>query len=413
FCMECKKLMGSSKFKVQSSKFTKGELLNPGWVPVWEKDLPVTLPNVQSYTPTDTSESPLANMSSWVKTTCPRCGGSAKRETDVMPNWAGSSWYFLAYVMSKNAFKKSTSLGNWKLEIGNFRHFMPVDWYNGGMEHTVLHLLYSRFWNQFLHDLKLVPTSEPYKKRTSHGLILGEGGIKMSKSKGNVVNPDEVVKWFGADALRLYEMFIGPFDQHVSWDPRGIVGTRRFLERVWKLISKQIPNSKNTSPKEKHLQYAVHQTIKKVSEDIEHLRMNTAVSALMILLNEMEKLSARGGSASGGEIRCKKIFLLLLAPFAPHIAEELWKMLGEKKSIHVQPWPKFDAQKIKADTFQLVVQINGKVRAVLEAPQGISQSEAERLALSNERVIKAMNGRRPLRIIYVWDKLINIVGGEA
>ncbi|TSC70408.1 MAG: leucyl-tRNA synthetase, partial [Parcubacteria group bacterium Gr01-1014_70] len=267
--------------------------------------------------------------------------------------------------------------------------------------------------NQFLHDIKLVPTAEPYKKRTSHGLILGTGGIKMSKSKGNVVNPDEVVRRFGADALRLYEMFIGPFDQHASWNSHGIVGTRRFLERVYKLISnfqtpisKQIPNSKSQTENHHRLERILHQTIKKVSEDVENLRMNTAVSSLMILLNEMESLEIDNWKL---EISCKKTFLQLLAPFAPHVTEELWQSLGEKKSIHTQPWPQFDKKKIKKDTFMLVVQVNGRVRAIIEVSAGISQSEAEQLALSHERVINQLDGKKPARIIYVPGKLINFV----
>ncbi len=413
FCERCKKLIKSSKFKVQSSKFIKGELLNPGWIPIKEKDLPVELPHVKSYTPTDTGESPLAGIASWVRVKCPRCGGAARRETDVMPNWAGSSWYFLAYLMSKKAFKNKTSIGNWKLEIGNFRHFMPVDWYNGGMEHTVLHLLYSRFWNQFLHDIKLVPTAEPYKKRTSHGLILGEGGDKMSKSRGNVVNPDMLVREFGADALRMYEMFIGPFNQAAVWDPRGIIGTRRFLERTWNLISnfqkpssKQDLISKNKSSNQKRIEQLLHQTIKKVSEDIENLRINTAVSSLMILLNEMEKSEIRNPKF---EMSCKKTFLRLLAPFAPHIAEELWQKSGGKKSVHLEPWPKFDKTLITEDIITLVVQVNGKMRATLKASIGISQKEVERLAFADVRVIKALDGKHPARVIYVPGKLINFV----
>ena len=403
----CENCATSHKYK------SKGEELNQGWIPVSENNLPIELPNVKSYTPTDTGESPLANMASWVKTTCPRCGGSARRETDVMPNWAGSSWYFLRYVDPKNkkAFADKKKLKYWT----------PVDWYNGGMEHTVLHLLYSRFWQQFLHDLKLAPTSEPYKKRTSHGLILGAGGIKMSKSKGNVVNPDEVVRQFGADALRLYEMFIGPFDQHVAWDPHGIIGTKRFLERVWKFVlnSKLSRFHRGLSAKpeqfkNKKVELLLHQTIKKVSDDIENLRMNTAVSALMILLNEMEKLEISPGvTGMKFEIDCKKKFLLLLAPFAPHIADELWRTLGEKsantQSIHTQLWPKFDKKKTQTDTCGLVVQVNGKVRAVIDASTGISQNEAESLALFDQHIIKTLDGKKPRRVIYVTGKLINFV----
>ena len=400
FCKRCKESgLGSSASKLREGlPLSKGEALHPGWIPVREKDLPVELPNVKNYKPTDTGESPLANISSWVKTTCPRCGGPARRETDVMPNWAGSSWYFLRYIDSKNkrAFADAKKL----------KHWMPVDWYNGGMEHTVLHLLYSRFWNQFLYDIKLVPVAEPYKKRTSHGLILAEGGVKMSKSKGNVINPDEVVRQFGADALRLYEMFVGPFNQHVSWDPHGIIGTKRFLERVWKLGGKlKVKGQKIKYKSEnKKLDQVLHQTIKKVSEDIENLRMNTAVSSLMILLNEMEK------EQENIQHTTYNLFLKLLAPFAPHIVEELWGVLGEKKSIHTQPWPRFDKKKAQEDVFGLVVQINGKVRAVINASTGILQDEAERLVLlSDERVIKTLDGKKPRRVIYVPDKLINFV----
>src|SRR3989344_5592517 len=397
-CKRCKESgLGSSASKLREGlPLSKGEALHPGWIPVREKDLPVELPNVKNYKPTDTGESPLANISSWVKTTCPRCGGPARRETDVMPNWAGSSWYFLRYIDSKNkrAFADAKKL----------KHWMPVDWYNGGMEHTVLHLLYSRFWNQFLYDIKLVPVAEPYKKRTSHGLIIAEGGVKMSKSKGNVINPDEVVRQFGADALRLYEMFVGPFNQHVSWDPHGIIGTKRFLERVWKLGGKlKVKGQKIKYKSEnKKLDQVLHQTIKKVSEDIENLRMNTAVSSLMILLNEMEK------EQENIQHTTYNLFLKLLAPFAPHIVEELWGVLGEKKSIHTQPWPRFDKKKAQEDVFGLVVQINGKVRAVINTSTGISQNEAERLVLlSDERVIKTLDGKKPRRVIYVPDKLIN------
>ena len=400
FCKRCKESgLGSSASKLREGlPLSKGEALHPGWIPVREKDLPVELPNVKNYKPTDTGESPLANISSWVKTTCPRCGGPARRETDVMPNWAGSSWYFLRYIDSKNkrAFADAKKL----------KHWMPVDWYNGGMEHTVLHLLYSRFWNQFLYDIKLVPVAEPYKKRTSHGLILAEGGVKMSKSKGNVINPDEVVRQFGADALRLYEMFVGPFNQHVSWDPHGIIGTKRFLERVWKLGGKlKVKGQKIKYKSEnKKLDQVLHQTIKKVSEDIENLRMNTAVSSLMILLNEMEK------EQENIQHTTYNLFLKLLAPFAPHIVEELWGVLGEKKSIHTQPWPRFDKKKAQEDVFGLVVQINGKVRAVINTSTGISQNEAERLVLlSDERVIKTLDGKKLRRVIYVPDKLINFV----
>lgn len=371
------------------------------WVPVPEKSLPVTLPNVKNYTPTDTGESPLAAMASWVITKCPRCGGKARRETDVMPNWAGSSWYFLRYTDPKN--KKAFA------DAKKMKHFMPVDWYNGGMEHTVLHLLYSRFWNQFLYYLKLVPTREPYKKRTSHGLILGEGGMKMSKSKGNVVNPDTVASQFGADALRMYEMFLGPFNQSIAWDSRGIVGVRRFLERVWQLRygagNVERGTTKQNQELRKHykeLERLLHQTIKKVSEDIEEMRFNTAVSALMVLLNKMEQ-------AGGVTLIHYTLFLKLLSPFAPHIADELWAQLGNKKSIHLEKWPKFNPKLVKEDTFMLVIQINGKVRDSVEAEFGIAQQEAEHLVFARARIQELAPKNKIKKVVFVPNRLINIV----
>ncbi len=277
-----------------------------GLVPVPEKDLPVKLPKVKNYQPTDSGESPLANITKWVNTKCPNCGGKAKRETDTMPNWAGSSWYYLRYTDPKNAKEFASKK--------NLKYWTPVDWYNGGNEHTTLHLLYSRFWHKFLYDLKLVPTSEPYKKRTSHGMILGEGGVKMSKSLGNVINPDEIVKTYGADTLRIYEMFMGPFDQSVAWSAESIIGSRRFLERVWNLQYKVQKNKKYT-------EFEIEKTIKKVSEDIEEMKFNTAISALMIFVNEIGKLE------SISQIAYEK-FLQILAPFAPHIAEEIWQKLA-------------------------------------------------------------------------------------
>lgn len=363
-----------------------------GIVPVSEKDLPVKLPEIKNYQPTETGESPLANITDWVNTTCPTCGGKARRETDVMPNWAGSSWYFYRYCDSENdkEFASQEKLKYW----------VPVDWYNGGMEHTVLHLLYSRFWNKFLFDIGLVPTNEPYKKRTSHGLILAEGGEKMSKSKGNVVNPDAIVEQFGADTLRLYEMFMGPFEQAIAWSEVSLVGPRRFLEKVWRLQSKiskgQTPN---TNSQDLTL---MHQTIKKVSEDIEAMRFNTAVSSLMIFVNELDKHE----KISQKEF---ETLLLLLAPFAPHMAEELWHQLGHTDSIHKEKWPEYDKAKLVSDEVTIVVQINGKVRASFEAGQDVSEKEIIEKAKSLPEVQKWLGDKSVEKSIYVPGKLINFV----
>src|SRR3989338_10870489 len=313
--------------KSQNFKISKGEELNPGWIAVSDDKLPVKLPKVENYKPMETGESPLAAVSSWVNVKCPRCGGAARRETDTMPNWAGSSWYYIAYLAKRDSrFMIHDSRARRR-----FARWLPVDWYNGGMEHTTLHLLYSRFWHKFLFDLKLVPTSEPYAKRTSHGLILAEGGEKMSKSKGNVVNPDDIVGRFGADTLRIYEMFMGPFDQSVSWRTDSMVGARRFLERVWRLRDKTQSTVHKGQTKHKTqsttLQSLLHQTVKKVSEDVEAMRFNTAVSTLMILVNALEKETA----IAPGDY---ETLLTLLAPFAPHIVEELFSTLGRRTSIH-------------------------------------------------------------------------------
>ncbi|OHA90782.1 MAG: leucine--tRNA ligase [Candidatus Zambryskibacteria bacterium RIFCSPHIGHO2_01_FULL_46_30] len=369
-----------------------------GVVPVPEKDLPVKLPEVEKYEPGPDGESPLVNMTEWVNTKCPKCGGKAKRETDVMPNWAGSSWYFLAYLFNKEGFASSASIENWKLQIENLRHFMPVDWYNGGMEHTVLHLLYSRFWNKFLFDLKLVPTSEPYKKRTSHGLILAEGGEKMSKSKGNVINPDTIVEQFGADTLRLYEMFMGPFEQAIAWSEGSLIGPRRFLEKVWRLRGRTSDTNSRGSTSEN----LMHQTIKKVSEDIESMGFNTAVSALMIYANTLDKQE----KVSQQEF---ETLLLLLAPFAPHITEELWRTLGHKDSIHTGDWPTYDQKKIEKDEVTLAVQVDGKVRANLFVARGQDEEEIKAIVLTLPEVKKWLDGKEPKRVIIVPDRIVSIV----
>jgi len=381
-----------------------------GEVPVPEKDLPVVLPKVKKYEPTDTGESPLARIPDWVNVKCPKCGGEAKRETDTMPNWAGSSWYFLRYTDPKN--KKSLAdkkkLEYWMAPAHRSLGVGGVDWYNGGMEHVTLHLLYSRFWNKFLYDIEAVSTSEPYKKRTAHGMILGEGGEKMSKSKGNVVNPDDIVKAYGADTLRLYEMFMGPFDQAIPWSSESMIGLRRFLEKIWKLQTRVHLEAQPPSPlggstsKCGKLETAVHKTIKKVAEDIEGFKFNTAISQMMILANEMEKAE----SVSKNDF---ETFLKILAPFAPHITEELWHGLGNKKTIHLAPWPKYDPKKTEENSFKLVVQVNGKTRDVIEVSIGISEDDAGVLTLERENVKKWITNKRIKKVIFVPNKLINIV----
>ncbi|MES3031576.1 MAG: class I tRNA ligase family protein [Patescibacteria group bacterium] len=359
-----------------------------GVVPVPEKELPIQLPKVKNYKPTETGESPLAAIEKWVNTKCPQCKGKAKRETDTMPNWAGSSWYYLRYADSKN--KKEFA------SIKNLKYWTPVDWYNGGMEHTTLHLLYSRFWHKFLYDQGLVPTNEPYQKRTSHGLILAEGGEKMSKSKGNVVNPDELIKVVGADTLRVHEMFMGPFDQAIAWDTNTIAGSRRFIERIWALHTK-VGESQNTQ-----IDSLMQKTIKKVSTDIEEMRFNTAISALMIAVNDLEKETTISKENY-------EILLGLVAPFAPHVADELWSLLKNKKSIHLAPWPIFDEKRVVEGSGKIVVQINGKMRATFEAPPGTGDKELEELAKKLPEVGKWIEGKNIAKVIVVKGRVVNIV----
>jgi leucyl-tRNA synthetase len=361
-----------------------------GTVPVLEKDLPVTLPKVKNYQPTDTGESPLANIASWVNTKCPQCKGSAKRETDVMPNWAGSSWYFLRYIDPKN--KKALA------DKKKLKHWMQVDWYNGGMEHTTLHLLYSRFWNKFLFDIGVVPTSEPYKKRTSHGLILAGDGEKMSKSRGNVVNPDGIVSAYGADTLRLYEMFMGPFSDAISWNTDNLVGLRRFIERIWRLSEKV----KKTKTKDDAINKALAKTIVKVSDDIEALSFNTAVSALMIFSNELDKKDEIEKSVY-------ETFLILLSPFAPHVAEELWQKLGNKNSLLKEKWPTPNKKDLVEETRTIGVQINGKVRASVELSLTAGEEEVKDIIFENPRIKELLLGKEILRFVYVPGKIVNIV----
>jgi len=362
--------------------------------------LPVELPKVKNYQPPDSGESPLANIKSFVDTRCPLCKGKAKRETDTMPNWAGSSWYFLRYTDPKNS---KTFADPKKL-----KYWTPIDWYNGGMEHTTLHLLYSRFWHKFLFDLELVPTSEPYKKRTSHGLILAEGGEKMSKSKGNVINPDDIVKRYGADTLRLYEMFMGPFDQAIAWSEEAIIGPRRFLEKVWKLASRMeknsaaLPASGLRHGQNFSLSASLNKTIKKVTEDIEAMKFNTAISALMIFVNDIEKRDIV-------RLEHYEQFLKLLSPFAPHISEEIWNNLGHKKSIQLEPWPEWDANFIIDEEVKIAIQVNGKVRAEIVMPNDAAEEDVKNKALANPAVLKHIQGKNLQRVIYVRNKLINIV----
>ena len=362
-----------------------------GYVPVDEDKLPLTLPQVDSYEPTENGESPLANITEWVNTTCPHCGAPAKRETDTMPQWAGSSWYFLRYMDANNDNELASPEA--------ISYWTPVDWYNGGMEHTTLHLLYSRFWFKFLYDIGIVPICEPYKKRTSHGMILGENGEKMSKSRGNVVNPDEVVNSFGADTMRLYEMFIGDFEKSAPWSTSGVKGCRRFIERYWGLqdiICEEDGLRKCLEPN-------FHKTIKKVSSDIENMKFNTAISALMSLINDIYAL----GSVTKEEL---KIFTLLLNPFAPHVTEEVWSinslgigMVTEHK------WPEYDESKCKDDTVEIAVQINGKVRSRIKIAADSGSEDAINIAKKDKEVLKYIDGYNIIKEIYVKNKLVNIV----
>lgn len=358
-----------------------------GYVPIDESELPLMLPEVESYMPTDNGESPLAAMTDWVNTTCPCCGGPAKRETDTMPQWAGSSWYFLRYTDPHNdeALASKEALKYW----------LPVDWYNGGMEHTTLHLLYSRFWHKFLYDQGVVPCPEPYQKRTSHGMILGENGEKMSKSRGNVVNPDDIVREYGADTLRTYEMFIGAFDLSASWSEDGVKGCRRFLERIWKLQDIMTNEEGYSSD----LETKMHQTIKKVSSDYENLKYNTAIAAMMALLNDFTKK----GSITKGEY---KTLLILLNPVAPHITEELWQIIGGSGYVYEQTWPEYEEAKTVENTVEIAVQINGKTKGTLAI--GRDDAKEDVIAKAKESIADKLTGNI-VKEIYVPGRIVNIV----
>ena len=358
-----------------------------GFVPLDESELPLLLPDVDSYMPTDNGESPLAAMTDWVNTTCPCCGGPAKRETDTMPQWAGSSWYFLRYTDPDN----SEALASPEA----LKYWLPVDWYNGGMEHTTLHLLYSRFWHKFLYDQKVVPTPEPYQKRTSHGMILGENGEKMSKSRGNVVNPDDIVRDYGADTLRTYEMFIGAFDLAASWSEDGVKGCHRFLERVWKLQDLLVDGDEYSED----MVFAMHQTIKKVSSDYESLKYNTAIAAMMSLLNDFYKKNA----INKAEFRT---LLILLNPVAPHITEELWEIVGFDGYVYQSTWPEYDEAKLVQSTIEIALQINGKVKGTMSIDKEASKDEV--IAKAKETLGDKLTGTI-VKEIYVPGRIVNIV----
>ncbi len=361
-----------------------------GFVPLDESELPLTLPNVESYEPTENGESPLAPMTDWVNTTCPKCGAPAKRETDTMPQWAGSSWYFLRYCDPHNDKELASKEA--------LRYWVPVDWYNGGMEHTTLHLLYSRFWHKFLYDIGVVPSPEPYNKRTSHGMILGENGEKMSKSRGNVVNPDDIVNEYGADTMRLYEMFIGDFEKAAPWNSASIKGCKRFVERFWNLQTILTDSDEYR----KDLVSEFHRTIKKVSEDVDNLKANTAIASLMTLMNKIYETQ----SITKTEL---KTFTVLLNPFAPHVTEELWSVLDFGGTVTDQKWPEYDEEKCKDSTIEIVVQINGKVKSKINIPADIDNNEAIKIAKEDDKIKSAIENMTIVKELYVKGRLVNIV----
>ena len=364
-----------------------------GWVPIPEEQLPVVLPQVDSYEPTDDGESPLSKMTDWVNTTCPCCGGPAKRETDTMPQWAGSSWYFLRYMDPHNdkELASKEALDYWS----------PVDWYNGGMEHTTLHLLYSRFWHKFLYDIGVVPTKEPYAKRTSHGMILGEGGEKMSKSRGNVVNPNDIIAQYGADTMRLHIMFIGDFEKAVTWSNDAVKGSKRFLDRCWNLMD-IAADDVNVSAKNESI---IHKTIKKVTEDIDSLKMNTAIAALMTMVNEFYSNGLTKGDLEQ--------LLLLLSPFAPHMVEEMWELTGfaakTGKMAMQMPWPKYDEAKTHDATREMAVQVNGKLRSTVTVPSDADDEQVIAAACADEKIKRQIEGMQLVKTIVVKNKLVNLI----
>ena len=359
-----------------------------GWVPLDEKDLPLLLPEVEEFKPGENGESPLAALDSWIKTTCPHCGGTANRETDTMPQWAGSSWYFLRYIDPHNTkeFASKEALNYW----------LPIDWYNGGMEHTTLHLLYSRFWHKFLYDIGEVPTKEPYAKRTSHGMILGGNGEKMSKSKGNVVNPDDIVKDFGADAFRTYEMFIGPFDQSTPWSMESLRGCSKFLDRVWNLQTLLVDGDSYSDDFDKMM----NKSIKKISSDFEEMKFNTAVATLMTMVNEFYRLKR----INRAELNT---FLILLNPIAPHVSEEIYSLIGNNKTIAESSWPTYDEAKTIDDEIEIPIQVNGKLKATIMIVKDSEEDIVKQLV--HEKISDIIYGKNIVKEIYVKNKIYNIV----
>lgn len=391
YCWHCAEKIKAKQYA--RNEYTKGELMNPGWIMVPEKQLPVKLPEVKSYEPTGTGESPLANITKWVETTCPKCKGLAKRETNTMPQWAGSSWYYLRFADPAN--KKAL------IDKKTEKAWLPVDVYVGGTEHATRHLIYARFWHKFLYDIGAVASKEPFMRLQSLGVVLAEDGRKMSKRWGNVINPDDVIASYGADTMRMYEMFMGPFENAIAWNTESMVGVRRFLERVWRLQYKLAPKKAKLQIPE-GLESLLHKTIKKVGEDIENFKFNTAVSALMILLNDLEKETEISRDHY-------KAVLQLLAPFAPHMTEELWGALGERGSVHVSQWPVWNPKKLKTSEVTIAIQINGKTRDTIQLPEGAEQAEALARALEREMVKKRLEGREIKRVIYVPGKLLSLV----
>ncbi len=361
-----------------------------GWVPVPESELPLQLPDTKNFEPGESGESPLIKIRDWVETTCPKCGGKAERETDTMPQWAGSSWYFLRYIDPNNS--------DFLAGMEELKYWLPIDWYNGGMEHTTLHLLYSRFWHKFLYDIGVVPTKEPYQKRTSHGMILGENGEKMSKSRGNVINPDDVVNEYGADTFRTYEMFIGAFDQATPWSMNGVKGCYKFLERVWNLQNILVEGDSYS----KELETALHKTIKKVTDDYDRMKFNTGIAALMAFINDVMKVE----KINKAEF---KTFITLLNPVAPHITEELWKVAGFEGALSDTEWPKYDEAKTVDDEIEVVVQINGKIRDKMMISADLNPQQMQEAALANDRIKALTEGKQIVKVIAVPKKLINIV----
>ncbi|MEK7653045.1 MAG: leucine--tRNA ligase [Patescibacteria group bacterium] len=435
FCPACKKSMENSKSNPPAggpnSKLNAGEILNPGWISLLEDDLPLTLPEVSKYEPSGTGESPLVNIENWVKTKCPKCGGLAKRETNTMPQWAGSSWYWLRFIDPQNDKKLA--------DPKKLKYWLPVDIYVGGAEHAVLHLLYARFWNMVLFDIGAVPFEEPFTKLVNQGLILGEDGEKMSKSRGNVVNPDEVVKEHGADAFRMYEMFMGPLEDVKPWNTNGIIGIDRFLEKIWVRFSDMIEHDmmgafgrelKQDDKNIKEFKVLLNKTIKKVGEDIENMRFNTAISAMMILMNKFVETHCHVSQAGdedafnaslqqnneNGIVETRFIaspelekFLIILSPFAPHLAEELWNKLGHQESIFKEDWPEYDKKSIKDELVEVAIQINGKMRGKISISPEASEKEAVEMAKKEENVIKYLEGVTIKKVIYVKGKIISFV----